>query len=537
MPTSMKATVNVPLEWGYASGRQYKDPFHELQVDALVTDPGGGEQRVPAFWAGGQQWRLRYAPHMPGTYQVRTECTDRDNPALHDRRLALEAAPYEGDNPLLARGGLRVSEDHRRLDHADGTPFFWLGDTWWMGLCRRLRWPDEFQTLAADRRRKGFSVIQIVAGLYPDMPPFDGRGDNEAGWPWERDYARVNPAYFDMADLRLFHLVCSGLVPCVVGCWGFYLKWLGVERMKKHWRYLVARYGALPVVWCLAGEATMPWYVSEEKEADRDLLKRGWTGVARYLRETDPYRRPVTIHPTRRGIEQVEDPSVLDFEMLQTGHEGYESIPNTVETMRTAVGDELEMPVLTGEVCYEGILEGSRQEVQRFMFWSCMLSGACGHTYGAQGIWCVNRPGEPFGPSPWGSSSGDTPWQEAARLPGSTQVGAGKTILERWKWWRFEPHPEWVHPAAGPEDYRGAYAAGIPGQVRVFYFPRPILPWRFTPTVRRLEQGLFYRATFVDPKDGTDYDAGTAEADAEGEWTVPFPPIAQDWVLCLERSS
>jgi hypothetical protein len=42
-------------------------------------------------------------------------------------------------------------------------------------------------------------------GLYPDMFPFDPRGANEAGFPWEADYARIRPAYFDAADARLRH--------------------------------------------------------------------------------------------------------------------------------------------------------------------------------------------------------------------------------------------------------------------------------------------------------------------------------------------
>ena len=107
--------------------------------------------------------------------------------------------------------------------------------------------------------------------------------------------------------------------------------------------------------------------------------------------------------------------------MLQTGHGGYESIPNTVDKVRAAVARAPHMPVVDGEVCYEGIVEASRQEIQRFMFWACMLSGAAGHTYGANGIWQVNRAEQPYGPSPHGTSWGDTPWKEAYRLPGSTQ--------------------------------------------------------------------------------------------------------------------
>src|SRR5436305_2997197 len=100
-----------------------------------------------------------------------------------------------------------------------------------MGLSKRLVWPQEFKTLAADRRKKGFNVVQIVAGLYPDMPPFDPRGANEAGLPWEGaaagpsatpTFTRIRPEYFDAADLRLRYLVDQGISPCIVGAWGYF---------------------------------------------------------------------------------------------------------------------------------------------------------------------------------------------------------------------------------------------------------------------------------------------------------------------------
>ncbi len=71
------------------------------------------------------------------------------------------------------------------------------------GSVHRLHFPDEFKTLAADRVQKGFNVIQIVAGLYPDMPAFDQRGANEAGFPWTKDYRSIRPEYFDAADRRI----------------------------------------------------------------------------------------------------------------------------------------------------------------------------------------------------------------------------------------------------------------------------------------------------------------------------------------------
>ena len=93
------------------------------------------------------------------------------------------------------------------------------------GSASGCSWPDEFRTLAEDRRGKGFTVIQIVAGLYPDMPAFDPRGKNEAGFPWTENYASIRPEYFDRADERINDLVDHGLVPCVVMAWGYHLPW------------------------------------------------------------------------------------------------------------------------------------------------------------------------------------------------------------------------------------------------------------------------------------------------------------------------
>jgi len=61
-----------------------------------------------------------------------------------------------------------------------------------------------------------------------------------------------------------------------------------VEKMKQHWRNLVARWGAYPVIWCLAGEGIMPYYLSEQKEEDAAFQKQGWTELGRFLRDTDP---------------------------------------------------------------------------------------------------------------------------------------------------------------------------------------------------------------------------------------------------------
>ena len=525
---SSQTMMNCPVEWSFTSAKSYANPFSDVDVDVMVRDPDGAELRVPAFWAGDRTWRVRYAPAKIGPHTWRTISSDPANTGLHGQQGTITAGPYTGANLLFQHGPIRVAGDHRHFQYSDGTPFFWLADTWWMGLVKRLRWPEDFQILAADRKHKGFTVVQIVAGLYPDMPERDPRGANEAGFPYDENYTKINPAYFDRADLRIRHLVESNLALCIVGCWGYYLPILGVEKMKRHWRYLVARWGAYPAVWCLAGEGAMPYYLSKQPEKDSAMQKAGWTELAKYVRSISANQNLITIHPSSSARTTVEDPSVLDFDMLQTGHSDRESIPNTVTKITRSYAAVPVMPVVNGEVCYEGIQEACRQEVQRFMFWACILSGAAGHTYGANGIWQVNTPEQPFGASPHGRSWGDTPWQTAYQLPGSGQLGIAKMLLARFPWWRMQPHPEWIEPHWTEQNYTQPYGAGIPGALRIFYFPKT---GNVNHKIVQLEPGVRYRALWWNPVSGKGTDLGMVTG--ADEWHPPAPPIFQDYVLVL----
>jgi hypothetical protein len=305
-----------------------------------------------------------------------------------------------------------------------------------------------FRLRRKDRSEKGFNVIQIVAGLYPDMPPFDLRGANEAGFPWATNYASIRPEYFDAADRRLGYLVQQGFTPCLVGTWGYFLPWMGIEKMKAHWRYLIARYGAWPVVWCVAGEANLPWYLVPKFPYDDREQVHGWTEVMKYVRETDPFHRLVTIHPTAIGRytarHATDDTGLLDFDMLQTPHGQREAVPVTIGAVRDSYASKPMMPVIDGEASYEMLSDSLPTEWTRRMCWICLMNGAAGHTYGANGIWQCNRPGQPHGKSPHGGSYGQIPWNEAMHLPGSKQVGLAKALLEQYPWQRFEPHPEWA---------------------------------------------------------------------------------------------
>ena len=432
--------ANRMAEVSFESAKDYADPFGGVTLDAVFTTPDGRLLRVPAFWAGGKTWRVRYASPLAGTHHYRTECSDTANATLHGVTGEVAVTPYTGTHALYRHGPIRVAEDRRHFAHADGTPFFWLADTWWMGLVKRLQWPEEFQQLTADRRDKGFTVIQIVAGLYPDMPAFDERGLGDAGQPWEKLYGRIRPEYFDAADQRIQHLVEQGLTPCILGCWGYHLQWLGTEKMKQHWRYLIARWGALPVVWCASGEQAMPWYNSGSKEAETQQLRREWTEVIRSMRATDPFKRLVTTHPRSNARDELLEATLLDFEMQQTGH--HNPAEQHAEQALAAWNRPPLMPVISGEARYEAleIKQMPRAKEVREAFWAHLLNSGCaGHTYGANGIWQVNLPDQRFGKSPSGNDWGGTPWKEAMSLPGSTQLAHAKKFLLTLPWHQLAP--------------------------------------------------------------------------------------------------
>lgn len=544
-----------PAEWGHDSSRTYENPFLEVDLDVEFAAPDGTVRRVPAFWAGGGEWRVRFAPQRTGTYEYRTVCSDETNEGLHGREGTLSVEASDGDGGLLDRGPLSVHEDGH-LAHADGTPFRWLGDTWWMGLCDRLEWPAEFRRLAADRVEKGFTLVQFVAGLYPDVDAFDRRAENEAGYAWTEGFERVRPAYFDAADERVAWLVKRGLVPCIVGCWGYYLPWLGVERTKRHWRYLVARWGAYPVVYCLAGETDMPFYRSRRPEADAERQRAGWSEVGAYLREVDPYGHPITTHPGgfSAGHEELADPDVLDFDMIQTGQSGRDvDVVAGVEAIRAAPERAPDVPVVNGEGFYEANVSGNREEVQRLLFWSTMLSGHVGFTYGADGIWAVNREGAPFGPSPHPLMWGDTPWSDALDLPGAAGVGLGSELLSGYEWWRIEPcgdRVELLPDEPGSDDEDGTprldppagciEGAGEDGdgddETLLVYLPPPSVVPQERVRVTGLDPTAAYEARFVDPTDGRAYPLGAVTPDEDGAWTAPQHRILRDQLLVVERA-
>jgi len=532
----LKTVTNKFIEITLTAAADYNDPFNEVEVDAVFTDPSGKQLKVPAFWAGGKTWKIRYASRVEGSHSFTTVCSKNTDIGLQDIKGKVEIKKYKGDNLLLTHGAISIAKDKRHFAYQDGTPFFWMGDTWWMGLTKRLVWPGDVKLLAADRIKKGFNVVQIIAGLYPDMPAFDPRGENEAGFPWEANYTSIRPAYFDDADNKIFYLAEQGIAPCIVGAWGYHLPWLGVDKMKKHWRYLIARWGALPVIWCAAGETTMAFYLAkdQQKKDEEAFLKNGWTEVIQYVKDTDPYKRILSTHAAyhcRTTRESINKPELLDFDMQQTGHGNVASLQSAqaLDGWR----DQPVMPVMSGESRYEALAIPIPlpAEAPRQAFWAhAVNSGLAGNTYGANGIWQLNGINKPYGNSPGGNNWGITPWNEAMLLPGSTQIGAARKLIESIPGWNsFEPKPEMITKWSASDTAVLAVTSG--NQSALAFLPSP-----GTIAITLPVQNQSYKAFWFNPVTVTKEKEFTLTTDASGKIESTSPAAKQDWVLVLTKS-
>ena len=511
----------------------------EGPVDCTVTAPDGAELVLPAYAGADGRWAARLRPSQPGEHRY----------LFASSAGVLDEGALTVDAP--AAGSLRAAPAGRHLVAGDGSPFLWIADTWWYGLVDRIS-TDEFRAFAERRRDEGYSVIQIVAGLYPEIGPYDRLGSTNGRFPWHEGWAGLDPAWWDDADERIGILVEAGLVPCLVGAWSYYLLEAGDEVLRRHWRELVARWAAYPVVWCVAGEAGLPHYDDAlGPDAPRlvtDLVAR-WDAIGRDLRRLDPYDNPVTLHPCPAFHHQattdiVADPELVDLVLMQTGHAAVQSLAPSLDALDRERWRQPVRPVINSEVSYDSATGASGPAWQRLLVWSHLLSGAAGHTYGAHGLWSMRDPADPGPGDLWGPGG----WREASELPAGREVGLAGRLLRELPWEALEPRQEWVDPHSDPGRRTLPYCAGAPGRCRVVYIPAASFEHPgigislHLRDVRHhaLEPGP-WRARIVDPRTGATRETLDATPDATGTWRMPERsfvtalPTLEDWLVILER--
>src|SRR5690348_15267372 len=74
--SQQKTEANVLVEISFTAAKPHDDPFNTVEVNVLFTDASGSQKLVPAFWAGGSVWKVRYASSSLGVHRWQSQCSD-----------------------------------------------------------------------------------------------------------------------------------------------------------------------------------------------------------------------------------------------------------------------------------------------------------------------------------------------------------------------------------------------------------------------------------------------------------------------------
>lgn len=123
---------------------------------------------------------------------------------------------YKGKPVNFSHGKLEVHENKRFLRHADGTSFFYLGDTAWE-LFHRLN-EEEAERYLENRRQKGFTVIQAVILAEEDGLNTPNRNNDKP--LLDNDPQKPNEAYFAYVDKIIRMAEKKGMYIGLLPTWG-----------------------------------------------------------------------------------------------------------------------------------------------------------------------------------------------------------------------------------------------------------------------------------------------------------------------------
>ncbi len=375
-------------------------------------------------------------------------------------------------SPWAEHGKLEVSKDGHYLQHEDGLPFPWIGDTAW-GLFTQLD-RAEVERYLDSRQKSGFNVIQSVPYWYryesgdspggPHNPanvyghrPFEGGADSPdtaqprlmgSGSPEARD------GFWEHADFIVKEIRKRGMYLALLPCWGS--AYVQARQEGSHvefdeqgargfGEFLGRRYADDPhIIWVIGGDVDPVNHgVGDRRHVYRAMAEGVGRGVSGNpsLKWNEPHsdwdKTLMTFHavqapPQREGgsssIWFHEDPW-LDMNMMETW-----AWPSRIYPLVSA---DYELsnpakPTILGEGAYEygdylNDCGWVTPRLVRQQGYHSFFAGATGYTYGAFPVWSFR-----------GAECG-LDWKTGLRLPGAYQTATiMKSFLERHQWWQWE---------------------------------------------------------------------------------------------------
>jgi hypothetical protein len=429
---------------------------------------------------------------------------------------ALGLAPRTIQHPLFP---LRVSENHRALEDASGTPFRVTGDSAW-SLIAQLG-PVDVSSYLDDRAARGFNaiIVNLIEHTFASNAPADHGGVQ----PFQPSGSFRNPntIYFTNAHRVVEEAERRGiavwLCPAYLG-WaggdeGFFteISAAGPAALREYGRFVGRRFKDLPnVVWMLGGDFAFP-----------PTLR--WLGdeLAAGLREGGA-RQLMSAHGGQTtAVDTFGDRPWLAVDTV------YSYAADPWPALLAAYGRTPTRPIVLIESVYEGEHDARPEQIRR-QAWTAILSGAAGQFFGNNPVWHFDGPTLfPFTGT----------WREALDSDGARDITRLGSLLRARLSSALEPDRD-GRLVTIPNDPRPIAAAWtVRRDVALAYFPAGSRSGsNVLVNLRGFPKPM--TAHWIDPgSDAPPRDGGILKPGADGQ-RVTMPgdrDPTMDWVLMLER--
>lgn len=470
--------------------------------------------------------------------------------------------------PWKQHGALQVSKDGHSIQHRDGTPFLWIGDTAW-GLFQQLK-REEVDHYLDHRRKLGFNVVQAVVFWYPHGGGFESGPHNAANAYGHRPFSGGEDApdtaapllvqgggptqpndYWDHVDYVINAVKQRNMYLALLPCWGraYVTGQMGgshqeftEDEARSYGAFLGQRLKHEPhLLWVLGGDTKaridgpdkhgklQKWDKLQVFRAMAEGIAQGVTG------ERPGWDRPhsawsklfFTYHPDGDVLDNSSKWFHRDAWLTANGVEVWKEVDEVYKTMLADYRlNRPTKPSLFLEGSYEfgsykhecgwvTPLKTRRQAYQTF------FAGGAGHTYGAGSIWAMRGNGGDY-------NCGYT-WKEALQFPGGAQfAGLIKTFLQMYQWDQWRPESSIVQDGRGKGESLKVAAVHGSGQMFLVYFSN-----NSAASIKNTlgKAGL---AHWFDPRNGRLKPAGTFET-KQARHVTP-PEGWEDAILILRTS-
>ena len=344
---ALHGIYDIALQAAAAGATPYvSGPSVQVTFTGISGQAAGRSHSIEGFWDGGSRYRIRFAADATGEWSW---LSSSDDPGLNGRSGTFTCSGALPVGHISAKGFVRPSPAHPyTLEHADGTPFFIMGDTQWSFSTSALAWPDEFQAYVDARSAQGFNYVH--GALYQTWPL--GNNANEGGPAFYADNVdSLNPGFWQAFDQRIAYLNAKGLVCGAMLAWGDngWAHFATDVQRERFIRYLVDRYAAYNLIWITAGEY----------EEFPDIATNTFIGET--LAALDPYQHPITSHTLNTSADDYGNAPWHSLIYQQTG-----------DPAQITADRRFDKPVINSEFGYEGNLPA--EDVRR-LAWEIVMRG------------------------------------------------------------------------------------------------------------------------------------------------------------------